>query len=252
MFAERLKQLRKQYSITQEDLGKFLGLNGKSTISNYENGRSTPDINLLIKIARYFDVTVDYLIGNSDSKKGTNTLQNDHSFISKEVFEYFSSIKNVNAVVLNGDFFEDKQQKIIFLSDLMNIILGDHLIDDFLSALGLYLIYKNSELNKYLDKPVSKENKSFWLSNLELKYSLDSAKKNLSKALKTLAESSAGIDAKKLIYPVRIVSSEDGSDSFQYLDNNNTWVPIPDCEKMDDFSDINNILDTEFDLDFNL
>lgn len=61
-FPERLKYLRKTRGITQTKLGKYLGYR-YTAISNYENADHQPDYDTLIKIAEYFDVSVDFLIG---------------------------------------------------------------------------------------------------------------------------------------------------------------------------------------------
>ena len=59
---ENIKALRKLHSKTQSDVAEMLG-GKKSLVSNYENGYSTPDIYTLIKIADYFDVSLDELVG---------------------------------------------------------------------------------------------------------------------------------------------------------------------------------------------
>ena len=51
--------------MTQAKLAKYLSL-GESTISFYESGKRTPDFDLLRKIAAYFNVTTDYLLGITD------------------------------------------------------------------------------------------------------------------------------------------------------------------------------------------
>lgn len=60
----RLKELRESRSLSQRELGDELGLS-KSSIGNYEKGYRQPDMETLILLADYFDVTVDYLIGRS-------------------------------------------------------------------------------------------------------------------------------------------------------------------------------------------
>ena len=65
-FSSRLKGLRLSVGVSQADLAEKLGLNG-AAISKYETGRSTPDIYTLHKIASYFCVSVDYLLGITDS-----------------------------------------------------------------------------------------------------------------------------------------------------------------------------------------
>lgn len=64
---KRLTELRKEKRLTQDDLAKNIG-SSKRNISNYEVGRSFPSINLLKKMAAYFNVTIDYLVGYSDDQ----------------------------------------------------------------------------------------------------------------------------------------------------------------------------------------
>ena len=64
----RVKVLRKQKHITQEELGKVLDIQ-KAAISKYENGRAEPSTEVLKKMSAYFGVSIDYLLGNSTSKE---------------------------------------------------------------------------------------------------------------------------------------------------------------------------------------
>ena len=61
-FAERLKELRKEKDIPQEVLAKELGV-GNGTISLWENGKREPKLSSLMLLARYFEVSIDYLVG---------------------------------------------------------------------------------------------------------------------------------------------------------------------------------------------
>ena len=61
-FSQRLKELRLERKLLQQELAKELFVS-KSTVSGWEVGRNQPSYELLIEIADYFDVTVDYLIG---------------------------------------------------------------------------------------------------------------------------------------------------------------------------------------------
>ena len=61
-FGNRLKTLRIQKKLTQQQLADLLGLT-KSVISAYENGLRYPAYDVLIKIARIFKVSTDFLLG---------------------------------------------------------------------------------------------------------------------------------------------------------------------------------------------
>ena len=64
-FGNRLKQLRNSYGITQAQLAENLN-ERRATLSNYENKNVYPGFNMLIKLADYFHVSVDYLTGRTD------------------------------------------------------------------------------------------------------------------------------------------------------------------------------------------
>ena len=66
-FAKRFSELRNAKHMSQEDLAKALGLSA-STVSKYESGQRVPPIYRLAKIARFFNVTHAYLIGETDEK----------------------------------------------------------------------------------------------------------------------------------------------------------------------------------------
>lgn len=66
-FGTVLKQLRKNHNLTQKELGLHIGLS-KAVISKYENGIGYPTLDMLIRIADYFGVTTDYLLGVSKNK----------------------------------------------------------------------------------------------------------------------------------------------------------------------------------------
>ena len=67
IFAERLKVLRQSQNLTLQQLGEKLGAT-KATIGNLENCNKQPSMTLVIKIAEYFNVSVDYLLGLSDDR----------------------------------------------------------------------------------------------------------------------------------------------------------------------------------------
>jgi repressor LexA len=76
---KRIKLLRIEKGLTQADLAQIL-FSTKTTISNYETGYSTPDLDTLLKIADYFNVTMDYLLGRVDKR-----APNKYGFVSDEM-----------------------------------------------------------------------------------------------------------------------------------------------------------------------
>lgn len=68
-----IRQLRKEKGISMKELGAFLGVT-ESAVSFYESGKRQPDYNTLMKIADYFDVSVDYLLGRNTQKNNAPLL----------------------------------------------------------------------------------------------------------------------------------------------------------------------------------
>ena len=71
-FANRLKLLRTERKMTQKELGQALVVRN-SIISFYEVGERTPSIEKLIKVAKYFRVSTDYLLGLDADRGGIDT-----------------------------------------------------------------------------------------------------------------------------------------------------------------------------------
>ena len=67
-FSERVKELRLEHCVTQEQLGKIIGVKNFS-IYSYEKGRTCPEMRGLVAMAEYFDVSMDYLAGRTDKRE---------------------------------------------------------------------------------------------------------------------------------------------------------------------------------------
>lgn len=76
MFGDRLRKLRDEYGFSQEQLGNKTNLS-TSTIGMYEQGRRQPDNETLVKLANVFDVSVDYLLGNTEVRKANEPYDNE-------------------------------------------------------------------------------------------------------------------------------------------------------------------------------
>ena len=61
-FGLRIRTLREQYKMSQEELGRKVG-RSKSVISSYENNIKVPPLEILTQIAVIFNVSLDYLVG---------------------------------------------------------------------------------------------------------------------------------------------------------------------------------------------
>lgn len=72
-FSNRLISLRKERGLTQEDLAKLINKK-RSTVSGYETEGKEPDLETVCVFAKYFGVSTDYLLGNSDERNNVETV----------------------------------------------------------------------------------------------------------------------------------------------------------------------------------
>lgn len=73
VFGKRLRMLRREKDIVMTELAEAVGLT-QATVSKYENGKRIPNIEIIQRLARYLNVSTDYLIGKSDVR---NTYDDD-------------------------------------------------------------------------------------------------------------------------------------------------------------------------------
>ena len=60
-----LKSLRDEYGISQQKLAEIINVTQQS-INKYENQNTAPDVDVLIRMADYFNTSIDYLLGHTD------------------------------------------------------------------------------------------------------------------------------------------------------------------------------------------
>jgi len=94
-FGDRLKELRMEKGLTQEELAKIFNT-GKASISHYESNRRIPDANTIVKYATFFNVTVDYILGKSDIRNPyyKSECANDKIDLSEFPEEIIQQIKD--------------------------------------------------------------------------------------------------------------------------------------------------------------
>ena len=83
---EKIMVLRKQRKVSQKDLAKTLGIN-PSNLPNYESGRYSPSLDMLVKISDFFDVSLDSLVRNRASDDLLKLQDHDLIRITKQVDE---------------------------------------------------------------------------------------------------------------------------------------------------------------------
>lgn len=78
--AKRIRDLRKELKLTQNEFGKKLGIHGRQ-LGRYEEGINTPSIDVLMKIADYCEVSLDLLAYGVDKKLSKRTQIQDNELL---------------------------------------------------------------------------------------------------------------------------------------------------------------------------
>ena len=127
-FNERLKQLRQQEGLTQRELAKSIEV-GRTTISEYESGKIVPKHEGLLKLANYFNVSVDYLTGVSDepatrqsNEHELDKLINTLDYILMNEYDspvmYEGAILNTYEKLMVSQFLEQVRDNVELMIDL--------------------------------------------------------------------------------------------------------------------------------------
>ncbi|WP_149315799.1 helix-turn-helix domain-containing protein [Lentilactobacillus buchneri] len=107
MRGDRLKDLRQGRRLTQEQMASKLDV-PRTTYAAYEQNKREPDDAMKIKIADYFGVTVDYLVGNSSSRSSSApNWANDQDIHDLKAF----LDANEDAMTYEGEHLTDEERK---------------------------------------------------------------------------------------------------------------------------------------------
>lgn len=77
MLGDRIKLLRNEQGMTQEQLGDYLNLSS-SSVKAYENRGVEPSLSVLVKLADVFNVSLDYLLERTEEKHNINLMDYDN------------------------------------------------------------------------------------------------------------------------------------------------------------------------------
>ena len=105
----KIKALRISQKITQNEFAERLGVT-KSAISSYENGSRLPSYDILIKIARIFKVSTDYLLGCTEDKSLTVNVS---GLTEKQINSIKTSIGTFRTFNVIREQSSDETQKLI-------------------------------------------------------------------------------------------------------------------------------------------
>ena len=111
----RLKQLRTDKGLKQGDFGKLLNISA-STISGYETGAYMPTLDFLMDVSIMFDISIDYLTGRSDGKKG---------ILEDEENKLLSDVLITPAIQSKGNKIEALENTYRVLSEQLEVAMAE-------------------------------------------------------------------------------------------------------------------------------
>jgi len=92
MFADRLKELRKENNMTQVQLAEALGVS-KGTVAMWEIGKREPNFDTINQLSDIFDRRIDYILGYSDDASSPRLSEEDYEQLGRwEVEDQFREI----------------------------------------------------------------------------------------------------------------------------------------------------------------
>ena len=98
-----LRELRKARGLSLKEVGAVIGV-AESTMSQYETGKRQPDLETLLQLSEYFDVTVDYIVRGSAVPEDNHEMsKRDERDIAKDLAAFKDTLENGEGLMFDGD-----------------------------------------------------------------------------------------------------------------------------------------------------
>lgn len=218
----KLRELRKQKNLSMKELGSILGL-AESTISLYENGKREPDIATLKKIANYFNVSVDELLGCNDSDDDTmnaeyrSTVREVHTPV---MINFENMCKSLDEETLGRIHVVLHSLRLIQNNTEFNVNDKKHFFDCIAAIVGRIELHINNF------QSLSDKKNSFDLSKYNNRF-INAEIKALKDIVDTLCSPEEAEKTKTIIIPMYLTGASAGTGNW--LDDNVSveWMTIP-------------------------
>lgn len=160
-FSQVLRKLREERNLTQKDIASFLGLT-RQAIASYEHAKREPDYETLKKLADFFGVSVDFLLGRSYFRNSdTDMLGRNIELIRDNISyqEFSENITKKTGAVITPEMLElyEKGERIPFMG-IVKILAKYALVhESFFYKHNTYETYEN-ERNIYIGELLRQKN----------------------------------------------------------------------------------------------
>lgn len=116
--SDRIQNLRKMKGLSQEQLADVLGVS-RQAVSKWESEQSTPDMEKIITMSDYFEVTTDYLLKGIEPIKESNKRK-----LNATVFSIVASAINILGVIVGALTWYDSQDVVAYAGMYILIVFG--------------------------------------------------------------------------------------------------------------------------------
>jgi len=110
---KRIKQLREEKGLSQIELAKLLNISN-TTLSQYETNQRVPSDEIKIKLAEFFNCSVDYLLGRTDIRNPyiPEEYTQKHKVTKRDLMQYEDFIKQAGIFFMNDEVAEEDKEKL--------------------------------------------------------------------------------------------------------------------------------------------
>lgn len=170
IIAVRIRELMKSSGTTQQELAEKTGCS-RQAIAQYADGSNAPNIDKLVSIAKYFDVSLDYLVGLSNAQTADKDIQYicDYTGLAKKSVEELHIIEKLSkGLIKNDEFIDDKEYKEFLEQEQVHSKEFLHYISEFILDISLHQIALNIHEYFYITEEIEEINQDNTMLNAEL------------------------------------------------------------------------------------
>lgn len=200
----------------------------------YESGKRLPSLEVLVNMANFFKVTIDYLIGNSDSRSGQNETLITELGLSDESIDKLISLKNFAELNFSTESF-------VYLLDVINAMIESKGFEEFIKNICTFILMNRDNFTSYTENiNKSMRNESTKLSSTAFH---DAFKSNLSISLENIVHEVE--QDNQLFNPIHITYTNNGDiDDITFTDKQGNFRSIRDGNIDITLVDIGNEINT--------
>jgi len=144
--ADRIQNLRKAKGISQEELADKVGVS-RQAVSKWESEQSIPDIDKVIIMSDYFDVTIDYLIRGIENEKQVNETP-----ANANIFAIVATALNFIGLIMASAVWYEEQSAMAVVIGLIIMTVGSMVF-----GIGQFVASQNTK---------EKAKRDFWMVNI--------------------------------------------------------------------------------------